>query len=390
MRILLLAPQPFFEIRGTPLAIRNMIRVLCGRGYSVDLITYPIGCDIEMENLRIIRIPRIIPVKEVGIGLSVRKIIFDLCLTYVASRQALHEDYDCIHGVEEAAFIAVVLGTLLKKPVVYDMDSLLSEQISATRGYAFVAPLARRIERWAVRKSALILTIGRRLADEAEKMCRTAKVAIVEDIPLDEADNEAPVHIYPAEVFEGARIITYAGSLEHYQGVDLLIKAMPAVLAAVPEARCIIIGGRKEQMRSMKALSNALGLGDSVMLLGGRDPEELKAYLTASEVLVSPRRTGDNIPYKIYTYMASGKPIVATDIGAHTAVLDEKSAFICGTDAVSLAAGLTKALTDNAEAQRRAARAERVARENYTSQSFERKLLEAYSILGPFVLRSER
>jgi hypothetical protein len=87
MRILLLAPQPFFEIRGTPLAIRNMIRVLCGRGYSVDLITYPIGCDIEMENLRIIRIPRIIPVKEVGIGLSVRKIIFDLCLTYVASQR---------------------------------------------------------------------------------------------------------------------------------------------------------------------------------------------------------------------------------------------------------------------------------------------------------------
>ncbi|MDD3925978.1 MAG: glycosyltransferase family 4 protein [bacterium] len=382
MRILLLAPQPFFEIRGTPLAVRNMVRVLCGRGYRVDLVTYPMGQDIEVENLRIIRVPRMMPVKEVGIGLSGRKIVFDIGLAYVALRQALRERYDCIHGVEEAAFVAAGLGMLLKKPVIYDMDSLLSEQISATRGYAFAAPLARRMERWAVRRSALVLTIGKRLADEAGRMCRTARVAVVEDIPLDEAEDGRSVRVYPEEAFEGARIITYAGSLERYQGVDSLIRAMSQVTEAVPEARCIVIGGREEQIRSMKEIAGTMKLGNRAQFLGLRDPGDLPAYLAASEILVSPRRIGDNIPYKIYTYMASGKPIVATDIGAHTAVLDDESAFICGTDAASLAGGLIRALTDSAGAQRRAAKAEILARENYTPQSFERKLLEAYGSLG--------
>ena len=55
MRILMIAPEPFFEPRGTPFSEFHRIRALTALGHTVDLVTYPFGEDVTMAGLRVFR-----------------------------------------------------------------------------------------------------------------------------------------------------------------------------------------------------------------------------------------------------------------------------------------------------------------------------------------------
>ena len=55
MHILMIAPEPFFEPRGTPFTEFHRIRALTTLGHTVDLVTYPFGRDVTMPGLRVFR-----------------------------------------------------------------------------------------------------------------------------------------------------------------------------------------------------------------------------------------------------------------------------------------------------------------------------------------------
>jgi hypothetical protein len=83
---------------------------------------------------------------------------------------------------------------------------------------------------------------------------------------------------------------------------------------------------------------------------------------------------------KIYSYMDSGKPILATKIASHTQVLDASNAFLALPEPAALAAELRRALTDNSEASKRAAQAKEKAAD-YSRPAYERKINRFYSEL---------
>ena len=107
----MLAPEPFFEPRGTPFSEYHRIRALCELGYRVDLVTYPFGRDVRIPRLEIFRCPRPPFVRGVRIGPSGVKILLDLLLAVTAARLARTRRYDAIHSHEEAG----VLGLWLAK-----------------------------------------------------------------------------------------------------------------------------------------------------------------------------------------------------------------------------------------------------------------------------------
>jgi glycosyltransferase involved in cell wall biosynthesis len=111
---------------------------------------------------------------------------------------------------------------------------------------------------------------------------------------------------------------------------------------------------------------------------GKRPPAELPAFLGLADVLASPRRRGVNTPFKVYTYLASGRPLVATRILTHTQVLDEGNAWLVEPTADALAAGLRAALGDPAEAQRRAARGRALVERDYSAARYAEKVRAAY------------
>src|SRR6478672_8485204 len=80
MRILLIAPQPFFAQRGTPINVRQMVQTLCEAGHEVHLATYPMGEPVEMPNLTLHRAWPVPGVRTVPIGFSWRKVALDAML----------------------------------------------------------------------------------------------------------------------------------------------------------------------------------------------------------------------------------------------------------------------------------------------------------------------
>src|SRR3954463_5515474 len=130
MRILMIAPEPFFEPRGTPFSEYHRIRALLELGHTVDLITYPFGADVSLPGLRIFRCLRPPFIRHIGIGPSFSKVPLDLALTVTVLRRGLAERYDAVHSHEEGSLIGVLLAGLLGVPHLYDMHSSLPQQLS--------------------------------------------------------------------------------------------------------------------------------------------------------------------------------------------------------------------------------------------------------------------
>ena len=125
-------------------------------------------------------------------------------------------------------------------------------------------------------------------------------------------------------------VVLYTGTFEAYQGLDLLFEAMAHVRAAVPEARLLLAGGKPDQVEQARRQARAAGIEDVTIFAGERPASEIPAYLLACDVLVSPRSRGTNTPLKIYQYLRSGKPIVATRLLTHTQVLSDDTAILTG------------------------------------------------------------
>src|SRR5215813_7206397 len=100
MRILMIAPEPFFEPRGTPFSEFHRIRALTDLGHEVDLVTYPFGADRTLPGLRVFRCLRPPLVHAVKIGPSLAKVPLDFMLTLTAIRRVLTTRYDVVHSHE--------------------------------------------------------------------------------------------------------------------------------------------------------------------------------------------------------------------------------------------------------------------------------------------------
>ena len=101
----MIAPEPFFEPRGTPFSEYHRIRALLDLGHTVDLVTYPFGKDVEMPGLRIFRAARPPFITRVKIGPSPAKLFLDMTLTLTALNRARAGQYDAVHSHEEGAAI---------------------------------------------------------------------------------------------------------------------------------------------------------------------------------------------------------------------------------------------------------------------------------------------
>ena len=101
-RALVLAPQLFFSGRGTPFSVYFRTKALSELGVSVDLLTYGEGDDIDLPNVRIVRIPRIPFCSDVKVGPSGVKLILDIVLMLWTVGMLLRHRYTFVHAHEES------------------------------------------------------------------------------------------------------------------------------------------------------------------------------------------------------------------------------------------------------------------------------------------------
>jgi len=382
MKILLLAPHPFFSERGTPIAVRLAVEALCAMGHQVDLLTYHEGEDIEVAGMRLLRISAPPGVRNVPIGFSVKKLVCDLWLAIAAFRLMFRNRYDVVHGVEESVFIALAARPFGKFRVVYDMDSLMADQIAEKWPKAGpVIPMLRWIERQAMSRADLVLPVCEAIAESARAATNPARVHLLPDVAFSPPDKLADAEDLRAHCRLPRPLALYVGNLEGYQGVGLAMEA----LAAVPEAqRCnlVVIGGTPAMIDQHKKMAAALDLRDNVIFLGHRPIALLGSYLRQADILCSPRLKGVNTPMKIYSYMAAGRAILATDILSHTQVLNDECALLTAPTAAAMAEGFMRLSEDETLRNRLGEAAARRAIEEYGLDAFRARLRRAYAGLA--------
>jgi len=388
LRILFLAPQPFFEVRGTPLAVLHMTRALAALGHRVDLLTFPQGEAAPSEGVRHLRSLRL-PVGKVKAGPSLAKMALDLPFLAEAVARLASRRYDVVHAVEEAAHLVAPFARLLRVPLVMDVDSSIPDQLRYS-GFAARGPvpwLAEALERHALRHAAAAVTVCASLTEGVKARAPRVPVFQVEDPPL--ADRGSPplaeaVAELRCRLGLGALpVVLYSGNFEPYQGVELLLQAV----ALLPRAQLLLMGGEPQAVASMRATARRLGVEERCVFSGQRPPSELPLFLALADVLVSPRTRGENTPFKVYTYLASGKPIVATRTFTHTQLLDDTTAFLVAPEPSAFADGLRRALEEPGEAAARAERGYALIAREYSLSRYREKIAAAYAAVDALVRR---
>jgi glycosyltransferase involved in cell wall biosynthesis len=372
MRILTIAPQPFFQPRGTPFSELYRARALTELGHEVDMVTYPIGEDVSMPGLRILRAPRVPGIRRVRVGPSLAKILLDALVFTSSLKRLLTNRYDLLDCHEEAGVMGVVLGWLFSVPVVYDMHSSLPEQLSNFQysGNRVLRALFDWAERVTVKGSDAVIVVCPYLKDVVSGIDRDKPCFLIENSPLAEsgeeiADDEA-FRIRRELGLEGTFVIHYSGTFEAYQGLPLLFGALRIVAEKLPSARLLMVGGTPPQIEEAKRELARYGLGERVVFTGQRPASEMPRFLAISDVLVSPRSAGMNTPLKIYSYVRAGKPIVATRLPTHTQVLDDESAVLAEPTPEAFAEALLGLAEDPERRLRLGTGARRLSEERYS------------------------
>jgi glycosyltransferase involved in cell wall biosynthesis len=139
------------------------------------------------------------------------------------------------------------------------------------------------------------------------------------------------------------------------------------------------MGGEPGEIEAIRARAQAAGAADRCVFAGKRSPTELPRFLALADVVASPRRRGVNTPFKVYTYLASGRPLLATRIPSHTQVLDDTNAWLVDATPDALAAGIRALRHDPMEAARRAARGKALIDREYSPERYAQKVRAAYA-----------
>ncbi len=396
LRALVVAPQPFFSNRGTPLSVYYRTLVLAELGVHVDFVTYGEGQDVDIPNIRIMRIPRFAWLGNVRVGPSYLKLFLDFFLTMRLIRQLLVRHYDFVHAHEEAIFICRFLRPLFRFRLIYDMHSNLAQQLTNTRftRSRLLKGLFRYLQDSSIRVSDAIITICPDLADYVNGIPGgESKNFLIENSIFDPVRVVAPDDCgYPpgqqspsavaASIPAQRRIVLYAGTLESYQGIELLLSAFHEVLQGCADAFLLVVGGTGSQVQHYRELSRELGIDRHVMLTGNRPQQEVPGYMLRASILVSPRIEGTNTPLKLYQQIASGIPLVATDIESHTQVLDDSCAFLGAPEPAAFADAMVLALTRHEDAAERAQRAQQLYADKYSRASYTEKMRQVLAMVG--------
>lgn len=381
MKVLLLAPHPFYQDRGTPIAVNLVLRVLSERGDTVDVLTFHEGRDVDYPHVSIYRIPAWPFLRNIRPGFSWKKLVCDGLLCAKMIMLLIKNRYHMIHAVEESVFMAIVVKWIMKIPYLYDMDSSLAQQmIEKYPRLAYLSKAFMFCESRVVQSASVVMPVCEALGKRIETY-NPSKVMVLEDVPLlGESVNLSLMGNKDLDI-SGIRIL-YVGNLEAYQGIDLLLEGFALALKEVAQITLFIVGGEKDDRAFYRHKSKRLGIDGNVHFLGPRPLDQLSNYLSQADILVSPRIKGNNTPMKIYSYLASGRAILATNLETHTQVIDSRVAMLADPKPELFAEGMLQLIKDRDLRSTLGLAAKKLVEEQYSFAVYRKKLTAAYDHLG--------
>lgn len=311
-------------------------------------------------------------------------------------RIAREYPFDLVHAQHYGGATRAHLACrLFGWPMVYEIHSLLGDEVERDRlgrGLGFRATVA--VEKDVCKHAAAVITLGEpvRQVVVREKGVPAEKVSVIyPGIDLAEYERPSGVADIPG-VGPEHEVVMYVGSIVHpNQGVPILIDALPRVFSQRPSARCVLVGGPADAADAYRARLGTFA--DRLIVLAGQTPAQVVALTRRADVLVHPRlacRENFSVQSKIAVYLASRRPIVATDFGDYTTILGDTGAGrLTPVSASGIAEGIIDVLANPDLAARLSTAAGPVAEELFGMERNIDRYLDVYrSVLHPTAPRS--
>jgi glycosyltransferase involved in cell wall biosynthesis len=269
-------------------------------------------------------------------------------------------------------------------PLIYEIHSLLGEEVERDRlGRGIVFNAYRAMERKVFERAAAVIALGEPVKQVVieEKGVPEDRVSVIYP-GIDLAEYEGPGEPATIPGIERAhKVVMYVGSIVHpNQGVPILIDALPSVFAAVPESRCVLVGGPPEAAEDYRRRLGAHA--DKLIVLAGQTPSQVVTLTRRADVLVHPRlacRENYSVQSKIAVYLAAGRPIVATDFGDYQQLLGATGAGLLTPVAPEpMAEAIVRVLQDPALAASLAAATGPVVHEYFAMDRNIERYLDVY------------
>jgi PEP-CTERM/exosortase A-associated glycosyltransferase len=225
------------------------------------------------------------------------------------------------------AIPALRVGKRLGIPVVYEVRAFWEDAAvdhGTTHEGSLRYRLTRRLETHALRRADHVFTICEGLRrDIVARGVPSDKVTVIPnavDIATF-APGGAPDEVLKAGLgLAGGTVIGFIGSFYAYEGLDLLLQSLPALLQRRPNVRVLLVGGGPQGV-ALKAQAQALGMAERVVFTGRVPHAEVQRYYDLIDVLAYPRHsmrlTELVTPLKPLEAMAQGRVLVASDVGGH-------------------------------------------------------------------------
>lgn len=330
-RILLIASGPYRPWEGACHRIRHNLEAISALGYDVDLLAIEAGELPAMEGVRVFGAH--------ALGCFSRPLMF-LKAFALADRQR----YELIHGMGDCGVAAFWAGKFSGTPFVFELHSD-DVPLPTRSGRAAGGGLRRCSARRALARANAVIGNDMCVISHLSGMNLHSRACLIPDIPALAEDVAEPARNLARIRFRTApeqKIITCVGSYSRFQGLDIFFNAMPRILAAVPAAKFVVVGGDADEIKRMRGKLAAAGIEEAVAFPGRMRSDELAALLAISDALVSPRRGGCAVPVKVLDYLYSGSPIAAVDTPANRSILTRANAIITRPAPDSLAEGVIR------------------------------------------------
>lgn len=324
-------------------------------GWETSHITSPKqgpckGLDEEVDGWHFFRTPIATSLMSKAPVFKQVAVISQLTNRLMEAARAVKPDVLHAHSPALNGIAALNVGRKLGIPVVYEVrafweDAAVDHGTSTEWGLRY--RLTRAIETHALRHADAITTICEGLrGDILKRGIPKQKVTVIpnavniEDFQVDETPD---LQLAKELGLEGKNVLGFIGSFYAYEGLSILLQALPAILRKNSNIRVLLVGGGPQDME-LKALATQLGVQDKVIFTGRVPHDQVQRYYNLIDVLVYPRlrmRLTDLVtPLKPLEAMAQGRLMVASDVGGHHELIEN------GKTGILFEAGNAQALAD--------------------------------------------
>ncbi len=386
-RILVIAPTPFFAHRGCHVRILEETRVLISLGHNVIICTYHIGEDINgIEIQRSVKIPWY---SKLSAGPSIHKFYIDLLLIWTVMRTCWKSRPDVIHAhLHEGVVIGKVASLLFGVPLIADLQGslageLLQHKFMKQRG------LVHRIIQWAENMinglpDAIMISSPKTLDLSIDGLRKTAeKIHVVND----GVDTQRFRPGCPADgirdklgIPDGEKVVGFLGVLTEYQGVSVLLDAIPHVLKSMKSVHFLIMG--YPNVEHYRAKARTIGVDEHVTFTGRIHYEEAPHYLSVCDVAVSPKLLTSEANGKLLNYMGMGLPVVASDTPVNQEILGGLGVYAEVGSPISFANALLNVLSNDEYARELGIQLRQRAIAEYSWKAIGEQIAEIYTYVA--------